>query len=263
MKNLTLLSFSYLLVALCFGCSDSTKQVSNSESSSTTSKNIKTGNVWADYINLKSDSLSSLYTNESYKILENEKVLQGGEEIKSYYLSDNLKINSIHSDTVIIANKERKLEYEIGEYSDAKNQRYKELVIWANTNTKRKRVFEFTAKIQDSADIRSVIDERRKLWMKLCNEHNAKILIDELYSDSTLYFNHKPLVKGKELLEKEYQYMNKPSYELSLTPIIVETVSNQFVFEIGQCKGSYNGKYILIWRKDKNGKWNIFIDSNI
>ena len=62
---------------------------------------------------------------------------------------------------------------------------------------------------------------------------------------------------------KEYSYMNNKNYRLNLQPLIVKAVNASFAFEIGQCSGSYNGKYILIWKIDSDGSWKIFIDSNI
>ena len=84
-----------------------------------------------------------------------------------------------------------------------------------------------------------------------------------MYSENTLYYNHKPLVVGRELLIEEYSYMNRENYQLTLNPIVVDQVNDKLVFEIGQCKGSYGGKYIIIWRKEESGKWEVFIDSNI
>ena len=57
--------------------------------------------------------------------------------------------------------------------------------------------------------------------------------------------------------------MNNKNYRLKLEPLIVKPVSKNLVFEIGQCSGSYDGKYILVWGKDVDGMWKIIIDSNI
>jgi ketosteroid isomerase-like protein len=99
--------------------------------------------------------------------------------------------------------------------------------------------------------------------MELCNANNAKALVTQLYSNNTIYFNHKPIVKGTADLIKEYSYMNNKNYHLNLQPLIVKVVNARFAFEIGQCSGGYNGKYILIWKKHADGNWKIFIDSNI
>jgi hypothetical protein len=78
-----------------------------------------------------------------------------------------------------------------------------------------------------------------------------------------MYYNHKPIVQGTENLIQEYGYMNRESYSLQLDPKKSVIVNANFVFEIGQCSGSYGGKYVLIWKKEADGNWRIYIDSNI
>ena len=99
--------------------------------------------------------------------------------------------------------------------------------------------------------------------MELCNAHDPAILVNTLYTEDNLYFNHKPLVKGRTLLIQEYAYMARDNYELLLNPTFFYQLNDDMAYEIGQCKGSYNGKYILIWRKDDDGKWRVYMDSNI
>jgi len=244
-------------------CTNSTKQ---SEVSQTPKSEIKTSNEnteWMNFVNIKSDSIQTLYAENAYKVLTDGEILEGSQQIKDYLFQNNVVLQSIQSDTVIAAHKRRGLEYEIGEFLDSKNKKYKHLLIWKTKDSKRKRVFEFVEKIEPTNILLSEIENRRQLWMELCNKNNAADLINEMYSKNTLYFNHKPIVKGRDLLIQEYQYMNNEKYELTLSPEIVELVNKGFVFEIGQCKGSYNGKYILVWSKAENGKWEIFIDSNI
>jgi ketosteroid isomerase-like protein len=218
---------------------------------------------WVQYINEDSDSLHNLYTENAIKILPNESRLNGNKAIKSYYLSDDMEIAYIHTDTILLANQKRKIEYEMGDFYDKDNQKYKHIIIWITTNGQRKRDFEFVTKVGLFKDVKAEIDDRRNQWMKRCNAHDAKALISDLYSANTLYYNHKPLIVGRDLLVEEYQYMNNEKYQLTLTPILSEQVNKDFVFEIGQCKGSYNSKYIIIWRKSDNDKWKVFIDSNI
>ena len=259
-----------LLLFNILGCKEKTKDINivpslNIENSvAPLNKEINIANEkWKDYINQKSDSLSMLYTEHAVKVFEDGTSIVGSEPIKDHYKSVSYSIASIQSDTIILANQKRGIEYEIGEYVDQDNSIYKQVIIWQSDNVSRKRVFEFSAKIENSYNELAVIKVRRALWIKLCNAHNAEALINELYSENTIYFNHKPLVIGRKGLIQDYQYMNNEKYELVLNPIIVDQVSADFVFEIGQCVGSYNGKYIIIWRKDDSGKWEVFIDSNI
>jgi len=259
-----------LLLYTILGCKEKTKennsvQSSNIENTVTPkNKEINIANErWKDYINQKSDSLSTLYTEHAVKVFEEGNTIVGSGLIKDHYNSGSYSISSIHSDKVILANQKRGLEYEMGEYVDQDNSKFKHITIWESKNSNRKRVFEFSAKIENSDIDLTAIKDRRDLWMKLCNEHNAEALINEMYSENTIYFNHKPLVIGRKGLIQDYQYMNNEKYKLVLNPIIVDQISADFVFEIGQCVGSYNGKYIIVWRKNGDGKWEVFIDSNI
>jgi len=263
MKNL---KNTFFVIALFFSLQNCTTSSKQSEVSQTSKSEITTSHEntkWMNLINLKSDSIQTLYVENSFKILTDGEILEGNEQIKNQLLQNPVAIKSIQSDTVILANKRRELEYEVGEFLDSKHKKYKHLIIWETKDSKRHRVFEFIEKVEPSDILLLEIEGRRKLWMELCNKNNAADLINEMYSENTLYFNHKPIIKGRDLLIQEYQYMNNEEYELTLIPEIIEIVNKDFVFEIGQCKGGYNGKYILIWRKGENGKWEIFIDSNI
>ena len=219
---------------------------------------------WAFYHNSNFDSLQFLYAENAVKILKTGDVVEGRKQISEHHrLSSSGKLLSTKSDSLILANTVKVIEYEIFENRYENGQRHKNLVIWQTIDGERQRVFEFTAMKEDSIPSPLEIDERRKLWIDLCNRHDAEKLIHELYSKNTRYFNHKPVIKGRASLVDEYSYMNNENYELSLQPSIVDVVNENIIFEIGQCSGSYKGKYILIWKKDPDGIWRIFIDSNI
>lgn len=209
------------------------------------------------------DSLNGGYDATAIKVLSNGDVLDGLEQIQDYSLSNPLKNISLMVDTLILAHEQRAITYEISERIYENGDNHKALVIWQAKSAQNLRVFEFSAKINPSNIDLTEIDRRRAQWIELCKQNDAQKLIQELYTENTLYYNHKPLVEGRERLVNEYQYMNNENYSLTLSPIIVEPVNQNFVLEISQCAGSYNGKYILIWRKEKDGQWRIFIDSNI
>lgn len=263
------LIISFIAIS-CLGCNSPIKERDNSQKGnaiapSTIIESVENRDVkkWINYYNLKSDSLKYLYAQNAIKILENGAVLNGRDQIVDNILKSMLVLNSIERVTMIVAHKERAIEYEISENIYENDLREKTLTIWQTKNTERKRVFEFVSKVKESTLNHLALNERRELWMSLCNKHNAKNLIDELYSENTLYFNHKPIIKGRAQLVGEYAYMNNENYALTLEPEVVDKVNEGIIFEMGQCSGSYNGKYILIWRKDQDGEWRIFIDSNI
>jgi len=267
LKNLFL---SILLLTIFQSCKEKSTEnspiqtVNTSSEESLINKDIENANSkWKDLLNLKSDSLSNLYAEHAIKIFEDGTTMVGRQPIVDFYHTVSYSVNSFHSDTILMANAKRGLEYEMSEYTDNSNTKCKQIVIWEGKDSERERVFEFAVEMDETGDNLSEIDNRRDQWIKLCNMNNAENLINEMYSQNTLYFNHKPLVTGRKSLIEEYAYMNRENYELTLSPIIVDQVNQNLVFEIGQCKGSYNGKYIIIWRKEASGKWEVFIDSNI
>ncbi|MEL6276528.1 MAG: hypothetical protein AAFU03_15630, partial [Bacteroidota bacterium] len=103
----------------------------------------------------------------------------------------------------------------------------------------------------------------RNAWIDLCNQHDAQQLVDSLYAKNAIYYNHRPVVIGRETIGQTYQYMNDERYQLTLTPIQVEAVNDSLVYEIGQCSGSYGGKYVIIWQLGRDGVWRVILDSNI
>ncbi len=257
------------LICLIFaGCQ---QQSNEKEVKSTDTIEVETNIIsedfvsWVDAVNTKDVSaIQSFYQTESFKIISADSILNSPDEIANYYASQPNKISSISSLFQVEANKDRGINYELIKYETESKEKYIQLLIWKLNDGKKVREFEFASKcLEKPVNDEEEISKRRELWMQLCNTHSPKNLVDELYSSHNIYFNHKPLVKGKVDLVEEYAYMKRENYTLTLLPLKLEFVNASLAFEIGQCQGSYNGKYILIWEKDSDGKWKIFIDSNI
>ena len=138
---------------------------------------------------------------------------------------------------------------------------YKEVTIFdGNGNRDFLFVMESTSDELDA----SGIDKARAKWVELCNAKDSEVLVDQLYHNPTVYYNSgRAPITEKETLAKEYSYMNNPNYELNLTSILTTPVTPDIAFEIGQCSGSYQGKYIIIWKKHPEFGWQVLVDSNI
>ena len=151
------------------------------------------------------------------------------------------------------------LSYEIGELQTEKSL-YSVMLVKRKDNAQ----IEFLTiyKNEDPSSQTALLDSRRKDWMENCNAHNADKLVKELYTSNAYYYNRGRLLEGSKALSAEYSYMNSPNYSLKLTPKHVVFVSNSVAFEIGRCSGSYPLPYMLVWEKQKNGKWQILMDSN-
>jgi ketosteroid isomerase-like protein len=221
---------------------------------------------WVNAINNNdSNALKNSYATSAVKIISADTIINGSSQIAAYYENHKSNIASIESLFSVEANKKRGITYELVEYKTENGKEYIQIIIWKTENEKTIREFEFTEESNVTASKIDITDiaERRKLWMELCNANNAENLVKQLYSKNTMYYNHKPVIIGTENLIQEYDYMNNKTYSLALQPEILKIVNANFAFEIGQCKGSYGGKYILIWKKQADGNWYIYIDSNI
>ncbi len=201
------------------------------------------------------------YALYSVKILEDGSYIEGAENIKTYDSENPFVIQSLKRIYGVAAND--RYRYEINSIVSA-GRTYKEITI-VETGKDQKRAFEFMARTEDAnvALMQKQIAQRRNEWIERCNANDASDLVTNLYSRDPIYFNHKKVIASRDALIKAYGYMNDEKYSLQLTPMHVEIVSSDVAFEIGQCSGSYRGKYVLVWKKDKKDRWRILIDSNI
>ncbi len=219
---------------------------------------------WACYLNTRRiDSLANLYMTDAVKVDDAGWRMAGTRNILAYYANFPLKIDSLWTIFNVVANANKRYEYEIGAFRTSDNRTFKQLVIWNIATTHKTRVFEFIAPSENVGTDIAQINKRREKWMELCNLHDAKTLVTQLYTSNAVYYNHKPVIIGFDAIAAEYGYMNNKNYQLTLNPITVEFVNDELAFEIGQCEGGYNGKYVLIWQRNDLGEWRILVDSNI
>ena len=218
---------------------------------------------WQQKVNSGAENLGQLYTENAIKVHTDGKLSEGRGKISKYYKDNPHQIESITTVKSIIAVLDSTTVYEIGRFATADQKELAHLILWREENGKLLREVELVAPLEETGHFKSEIDQRRTEWMTLCNAHNAKDLVANIYSENALYYNHRPMIVGQEAIVTEYGYMNNPNYRLNLTPIIFKTINESLVFEIGQCSGSYPGNYVLVWQKNESGDWRIFFDSNI
>lgn len=265
MKNLVIYSLLFMLFFV--SCNQSSKKETNlainiKDSLIVNSDTLSANSKWMKAINDKNiDLLSSLYTENAKVLSENGVDLKNRDEILELVPKSDFVVKSVSTTKRIQAN--NAYDYEIGGFVNKDDGIAKHLIIWKTTGGNDIRELEFITEVSGASPNIDDIDVQRTKWMLLCNAHDAKSLIDKMYSKNTMYYNRGRLLKGRNDLVAEYQYMNNPQYKLALEPILVEPVSEDIVYEFGQCKGSYNGKYILVWKKNPEGVWQILFDSNI
>ncbi|SHJ20502.1 YybH family protein [Aquimarina spongiae] len=264
--------FILLLLFVCSSCLQKTgKEDTNSSRTDLNPSKIesnekpKTSNPWLEAVRSKNpNEIRAIYADKSVKVISADSIIFGATSIADYYINQSAEINESESLFLIEANKHEGIDYEIVSYKTKDSEEYVQVVVWKSIEGKKVREFEYDAKRDISIPDGYIdqISKARNLWIQLCNEHNAEHLVSKLYTSNAIYFNHKPLVIGTEAISKEYRYMNSDTYNLTLEPLKTEMVTDNIAFEIGQCKGSYGGKYVIVWQKEAEGNWKVFIDSN-
>ncbi len=156
----------------------------------------------------------------------------------------------------------QQLDYEIGTLKTEKGGLFAALLIWIKQNGKEQILLQAQYEKSSDREVPQGITEARENWVKLCNAKDVSKLVGELYTDDAIYYNRGRILVGHEQLTQEYSYMASPSYSLQLTPKHVELVSDDLAFEIGRCSGSYPLPYMLIWKKQEDGSWKVYLDSN-
>lgn len=213
-------------------------------------------NPWVDFFN--APSFSELYAPQANVILSDGRVI---EDLEGHFEGLRADIGRVKSSKPLHhVEASEGVSYEVRELNTETGMRYLQFTVVGKDG---KREVEYLERRDGKKVDRKGIDEARKRWMDLCALHDADKLVAEMYVENALYYNHKPFVVGVEAIAKTYQYMNRQAYSLTLTPIFVEAISRDLALEIGQCSGTYGGKYVLLWRRVENGKWKILFDTNV
>ena len=267
MKQTTLV-FLFLCLGSTFACQSSSQSASSvmNEEQKEPKPAIQErapNDRWVQAWNSRSDDLSALYTENAIRLTASGATVNGQVAITENSQAKSFQIDSIQTIQSVFANSSESYSYEIGTFWTDEPAQYRQLVIWKNEPSGPLRELEMLIQTAPSSDLAPIIDARRADWIKQCNAHNAERLVHELYAEQALYYNHKPMVIGRAAITQEYQYMNRPQYQLHLEPIILEIVTPDMAFEIGQCSGSYGGKYVIVWQKATDGQWYVMMDSNI
>lgn len=227
----------------------------------------KAGMSWKKAWRSGEAALGAAYTADALKITPDGQVFRGPEAIAASYRAwreDQPKLAEVIAAGTFIASEKKGYTYEIGGFRTPDGREWHHLLILKTEDGRERRELEIVVPDDPKKEQRfGELDAARARWMTLCNAHDAYKLVAEMYTPDALYYNHKPLVIGTEGIAKEYSYMNRESYSLKLTPLAIEFADGRQAFEIGQCSGSYNGKYMLYWKKNDVGKWQVFFDSNI
>ena len=252
-------------LVLAYACFQLPEEPSNDDTAVVSEESLSANELWQKNRSSRSAEWSNLYTEDAIKVFPNLRIINGLDSMASYYYESPQTIDTIYTQHQIVAHNEKSITYEIGGYQ-SNGQHFKHLLIWYPAQVQPKRAFEFIARAQEmdfEENVKEVLASRRMEWEKRCNAHDIENLVKALYTNPPLYYNHRPLVTDQEELIKVYRYMADPKYSLYLEPLAIEIVNPNLVFEIGQCSGSYGGKYIFIWQLDQDGQWRVLLDGNL
>lgn len=253
-------TFFLLTLIFFFACSSPSEE-GKSNTTTTATEQINQKAEWLTAFN-DDLNLDSFYLEDAVIALDDGSFYQDENGRISYFKQLKEQTGKFqHGRTSFHTNTVNDIEYELGDWVGDNKSFYRFLRI---KDAEGLRALEFYTEgdLNHELDY-GEIDAARKKWMLLCNQHNAAELVKQLYTKNAIYYNHKPVVVGTESIAEEYGYMNNPDYRLKLVPLTVDPANKNIVFEIGQCSGSYNGKYVLIWKKGEDGIWKILLDSNV
>lgn len=217
---------------------------------------------WKKLFNSNIDSIQQVYNQKAVLITPDGMLNKTLSERTAFYKEFKERVKHINSVTTLREDEISKdLYFEIGYFVAKDNKKFMHLLVGKKVNHSLIREVEILNETSGEPLDVAGINEARTAWMKLCNSNKANELVRKAYTGNAVYYNNNRILVGTTAITKEYNYMNNPSYQLTLTPLIVEAAGKDLVFEIGQCSGSYGGKYTLVWKKEGNS-WKVLFDSN-
>lgn len=217
---------------------------------------------WMDSYNQAKD-LSAYYLDNALLFPEKADPIKGGESITGYYsdlFTTGTRFTAVHPYQRFTETTQ--LIYETGYITTDKQDIYQYMTIWKNAEGSWKRELETIAKKTVSRNEHEQVNTARSRWIQLCNSHRHDQLIAQVYAADAYYYNRGRLLQGRQQLTEEYKYMANPMYQLTLTPLSVQMVQPDMVYEIGKGSGSYGGHYMIRWEKQPATDWQVTLDTN-
>ena len=218
---------------------------------------------WRQFYNTGTPPFTEVYHDSPLILTDEGEVHYGAEKVNLYFdqQRDQLDafeaVHPIHSELA-----HKNVVYEIGYVLGSDFRRYYYLNIRKEEEGKAIREFDYLVEGEPTELSMDEIQGAREEWVNLCNQNNAANLVGQMYLPDAVYYHHEPPVIGTDAIIEEYQYMNKESYKIELTPLVVVAANQNTVLEIGQGSRSFNGKYVLVWKRTENG-WKVLFDSNV
>ncbi len=140
---------------------------------------------------------------------------------------------------------------------------YAYVTAWRNSGGNYNKEFEMVFAGAGKGKIpHEAIAEKRRQWETFSNNHDPGQLVSEVYTPNAVYVNNGEVTRGRTQIARRYDYMSSPSWKISLTALHLLRVSDELVIELGKYVSSGEGRYVLIWKKQKDGEWLAELDFN-
>lgn len=122
-----------------------------------------------------------------------------------------------------------------------------------------------TTQISSESDL--LLDQERKKWVKLANQHNPEAHIKVSYTEEATYFGNGQKSEGRQEITDRYSYMENPNYQVDLEKERLWRISESNVLEIGRYftgseRRGNGGLYVILWEEQESGQWQIELDFN-
>ena len=133
----------------------------------------------------------------------------------------------------------------------------------------------FTAAVETETPAEVEVELRRlgTVWEDVVRSKDVSKIIAFYSDDSYLLRNGKPFIIGKKALIEEWKrLLAQPNYQSAWKPTHIEVAKSlDMAFEIGTLVRSMTdpngkvisapGKYVVVWRKEADGKWRVAVDA--
>ena len=169
-----------MMFCLLQSCIQSSKKENIQESPLVVSDTLSANQKWMQAINNKDIELLSTLYSENAMVLSNKGVdLANRAEILELVPKVDFIVKSVSTTKRIKANDH--YDYEIGSFVNKDDGLAKHLIIWKTSNNLDIRELEFIVETDQSKVNLEEINKQRANWMTLCNAHDAKSLIENVY----------------------------------------------------------------------------------
>ena len=151
-------------------------------------------------------------------------------------------------------------KFEMGTYYNSTGEAFATVIGWRKQDGWIKE-FETISKVEvDSSQNADLVNNRRRDWERLANEHRPDLISQNVFSKKGKYFNRGRAYYGSEIAHA-YRYMNNEGFKITLEALNTNLVTDSTLFEVGQYDVGGKGLYVLIWTKE-GADWNLLLDFN-